>query len=43
MRVSNGICDASQKVYNAVNAMVSGIKKRINVNISTSSSGSSVR
>ena len=43
MRVSNGIYDASQKVYNAVNAMVSGIKKRINVNISTSSSGSSVR
>lgn len=42
-RVAKGITDASQKVYNAVNAMVSGIKKRINVNISTSSSGSSVR
>lgn len=41
--VAKGITDASQKVYNAVNAMVSGIKKRINVNISTSSSGSSVR
>lgn len=41
--VAKGITDASQKVYNAVSAMVSGIKKRINVNISTSSSGSSVR
>lgn len=41
--VAKGTTDASQKVYNAVNAMVSGIKKRINVNISTSSSGSSVR